>query len=116
VVLAVFWATWSGEYLQELPKLQQVYQQYHAQGLEVVGVSCDSNAQDLAKFLDATPGMPWPQLFEPGQARWHPLATKLGVDAVPTMLVIDRNGIVRSVEARADYEKRIPELLKDKAQ
>jgi len=81
----------------------------------VVGVSCDNNAQELAQFLDTTPGMPWPQLFEPGQAGWHPFATKLGINAIPTMFLIDRNGIVRSVEARIDYEKRVPELLTEKA-
>ena len=115
VVLVDFWATWCAPCKEELPKLRQVYQQYHDQGLEVVGVSCDNNAQELAQFLDTTPGMPWPQLFEPGQAGWHPFATKLGINAIPTMFLIDRNGIVRSVEARIDYEKRVPELLKEKA-
>lgn len=116
VVLVDFWATWCGPCREELPKVKKVYAQYHSQGLEVLGVSCDNSGDDLSKFLGENKDMPWPQLFNAAEPGWHPLATQFGVQSIPTMFLIDRKGVLRSVEARANYEKLIPELLKEKAQ
>ena len=112
-VLVDFWASWCGPCKEELPKLKKFYQQYHGQGLEVVGVSCDNEAEDLGRFLAQNRDMPWPQLFDPTQPGWHALAAKYNVNSIPTMFLIDRKGVVRSVEARANYEKLVPELLKE---
>jgi thiol-disulfide isomerase/thioredoxin len=113
VVLVDFWATWCEPCKEELPKLKKMYAQYHGQGFEIVGVSCDNEAELLAKFLGENKDMPWPQLFDANEPGWHVLATQFGIDAIPTMLLIDRKGIVRSTDARAVYQKMVPELLKE---
>lgn len=113
VVLVDFWATWCGPCKDELPKLKKVYAQYHSQGLEVVGVSCDNDGEALVQFLGQNRDMPWPQLFDAGQPGWHALASEYGINAIPTMFLIDRKGILRSVDARTNYEKLVPELLKE---
>lgn len=113
VVLVDFWASWCGPCKEELPKLKKVYAQYHSQGLEVVGVSCDNTGEELLKFLSQNKDMPWPQLFDAGNPGWHALAAQYNVNSIPTMFLIDRKGIVRSVEARANFEKLVPELLKE---
>lgn len=116
VVLVDFWATWCKPCHEELPRLKQVYAKYHPQGLEVVGVSCDNDAALLKKFVDANRDMPWPQLFDPSKPGWHPLAEQYGINAVPAMFLIDRKGVLRSVEARANYQTMIPKLLAESAQ
>ena len=116
VVLIDFWASWCGPCKEELPKLKKFYAQYKGQGLEVVGVSCDNEAEELGQFLAQNRDMAWPQLFDPTQPGWHALAAKYNVNSIPTMFLIDRKGVVRSVEARANYEKLVPELLMEKAQ
>jgi thiol-disulfide isomerase/thioredoxin len=113
VVLVDFWASWCGPCREELPKLKKFYAQYHPQGLEVVGVSCDNEGPALMKFLQENRDMPWPQLFDASQPGWHALASQYNINAIPTMFLIDKKGILRSVDARADYEKRAPELLKE---
>ena len=65
------------------------------------------------KFLGQNRDAAWPQLFDAGNPGWHKLADTLGVNAVPTIFLIDRKGIVRSVEARDAYDKLVPELLKE---
>ena len=45
---------------------------------------------------------------------WHALATEWGVDGIPTMFLIDRNGVLRSTKARRDMEELIPKLLEEK--
>jgi len=113
VVLVDFWASWCEPCKQELPKLKKLYAQYHPQGLEVVGVSCDNTGEDLLKFLGQNRDAAWPQLFDAANPGWHKLAERFGINSVPTMFLIDRKGIVRTVEARDTYDKLVPELLKE---
>jgi thiol-disulfide isomerase/thioredoxin len=111
VVLVDFWATWCGPCRGELPRVKKAYADFHSRGLEVLGVSCDNNGSNLAEFLAENPDMPWPQLFDAAHPGWNALAVQNKVNAIPTMYLIDKKGVLRSVEARKDFEERIPELL-----
>jgi thiol-disulfide isomerase/thioredoxin len=113
-VLVDFWATWCPPCREELPKLKKAYAQYHDQGLEVVGVSCDNSLDDLQKFVAQNQDMPWPQMFDPSKPGWHAVAQQHNINQIPAMFVIDRKGVVRSVQARGSYEQLVPELLKEK--
>ena len=97
------------------PRVKQIYAQYHDKGLEVAGISCDYNLGLLRRFLASNPDMAWPQLVdEKRNADWNPIAGALGVRFVPAMFLIDRKGIVRTVDARQNMEQLIPELLAEK--
>jgi thiol-disulfide isomerase/thioredoxin len=114
VVLVDFWATWCGPCIAELPRVKQMYAKYHDQGLEVLGVSSDNTADDLKKFLVQNPDMPWPQLFDEKNPGWNPIADSNGIHSIPTMFLIDRKGVLRSVDARMNMEDLIPKLLSEK--
>jgi len=111
VVLVDFWATWCGPCRGELPRVKKAYADFHSRGLEVVGVSCDQNGSQLAEFLAQDPDMPWPQLFDAAHPGWNALATANHVNAIPTMFLIDKKGVLRAVDARKDFEQVIPKLL-----
>ncbi|HSZ59332.1 MAG TPA: TlpA disulfide reductase family protein [Tepidisphaeraceae bacterium] len=114
VILVDFWATWCGPCREELPRVKKAYSTWHDKGLEVLGVSCDNSGDDLNAFLKSNPDMPWPQLFDPKTAGWHPLATGYGITGIPTMFLIDKKGVVRTVEARENFEDLIPKMLDEK--
>ena len=114
VVLVDFWATWCGPCRAEMPEVKKVYAEHHAKGLEILGVSSDRDVEDLKGFLAENKEMTWPQLFEPGKPGMHPLAAEYGIEALPTMFLIDRKGVVRSVNAGATYKELIPKLLAEK--
>ncbi|MFT3788541.1 MAG: TlpA disulfide reductase family protein [Tepidisphaeraceae bacterium] len=93
--------------------MKAVYDQYHDKGLEVLGVDNDYEAETVIKFT-AREGLPWPQLFDAAAAEkgaWNPTTTSFGINGIPTMFLIDKKGVCRSVTARHDFEKLIPQLL-----
>jgi thiol-disulfide isomerase/thioredoxin len=114
VVLVDFWATWCPPCRAEMPELAKYYADNRARGFEVVGVSSDRDADDLKGFLAENRSVTWPHLFEPGRPGWHPLNDKFGVYALPTMFLIDRKGVVRSVDAREQDKTLVPKLLDEK--
>jgi thiol-disulfide isomerase/thioredoxin len=113
VVLVDFWATWCPPCIAAFPHLKQIYQKYHPKGLEIVGVSWDDNPVRLKEFLANDPGLAWPQLYsdETEKLEAHPLARELGVSRLPTLLLIDRKGILRSHDAAEKLDELIPKLL-----
>jgi thiol-disulfide isomerase/thioredoxin len=114
VVLVDFWATWCGPCRAELPRVKKAYADFHGKGLEVLGVSCDNDGHDLDQFLQENKDMPWPQLFDASKPGWHPLATQFGITGIPTMFLIDKQGVLRSVSARENFEQQIPKMLAEK--
>jgi thiol-disulfide isomerase/thioredoxin len=111
VILVDFWATWCGPCIAELPRVKKAYADHHESGLEVLGVSCDNDAGNLAEYLAKNKDMPWPQLFDKKTPGWHALATDYGISGIPTMFLIDKKGVLRSVKARENFEEMIPKLL-----
>jgi thiol-disulfide isomerase/thioredoxin len=118
VILIDFWATWCGPCKAELPHVKALYKKYHEKGLEIVGVSCDSDGQQLVEFTQQE-DMTWVELWDKTkqtspETQWHPLATEWKVDGIPTMFLIDRNGILRTTEARGSLDEMIPKMLAEK--
>jgi thiol-disulfide isomerase/thioredoxin len=112
VVLVDFWATWCGPCNAEIPRVKDLYKTYHAKGLEIVGVDCDSD-DDTVNVFTKDKEMTWTQLREESQSEepWHPLAKQWGVSGIPTMFLLDKKGVLRDVDARDGTDAKIAKLL-----
>ncbi len=110
VVVIDFWATWCGPCVRSLPDLVRLRQE-HGDGLAIVGISCDNDETKLRKFLAEHPEVDWPQLFTAGDKPWHPLATEYGIESIPRLFLVDRKGVLRSVDAKQDLEALIRRYL-----
>jgi len=92
VVLVHYWASWSEPCKADLAQLKELQGRYGRNGFELIGVSLDHNATDLANFLK-TNRLPWPQLYEQGGLDSR-LANELGILTLPTMILLDKQGKV----------------------
>jgi thiol-disulfide isomerase/thioredoxin len=102
VVLVDFWATWCGPCVGELPNMQKVYDRYHQEGFEIVGVSLDDSRDALARFVEKRK-IPWTQIYfdQEGCRGWkNPLARRYEINSIPEMVLVDREGRVQSDEVR----------------
>lgn len=114
VVLVDFWATWCTPCLQELPNLKKNYEAYRDKGFEVVGVNLDDDPQTVVNWLARQP-LPWTTVISSeANARGfdHPLVVKCGIDAIPFIVLLDRDGKVNALHVRGEkLEQKLAQLL-----
>jgi thiol-disulfide isomerase/thioredoxin len=110
VVLIDFWATWCPPCRAELPNVIAIYQKYHAQGLEIIGVTLDDESARVEAFTKNA-GMDWPEYFD-GLAWDNKLVTKYGVDSIPMTYLVDKQGeIIGSALRGKDLENAVVQAL-----
>lgn len=99
-VLVDFWASWCAPCRRENPNLIKAYDQYHAKGFEILGVSLDKPA-DREKWLKAIADdkLIWKQVSD--LKGWENAAAKLyEVTAIPMNFLIDPDGKIIAKELR----------------
>ncbi|GAA4429174.1 TlpA disulfide reductase family protein [Bremerella cremea] len=111
VVLVDFWATWCGPCIGEFPDLKKLYAAYHPHGFEVVGISLDDTKSIVDTFVSQRE-LPWIVVCNAEGDDYKGFrdenAVYYGINAIPQMILVDRNGIVLDTEARGE---KLAELL-----
>lgn len=105
VVLLDFWAVWCGPCVSEMPNVKKVYDKYHGEGFDIIGVSLDTDEAKLREFLREN-DIPWRQIFS-GKGWNSPIAKQFEIQAIPAPWLIDRDGRLISPHARGIALKRL---------
>ena len=96
VVVLDFWATWCMPCRVVIPKLDALQAQFGVQGLSVLGVSTE-DTQDVSQFVQNMAMRYGVAVDRHGQT-----TRGYGVVSLPTMVVIDKRGVVRDVSVGYD--------------
>ncbi|MEE2706262.1 MAG: TlpA disulfide reductase family protein [Planctomycetota bacterium] len=114
VVLVDFWATWCGPCIRELPNVVENYEKYHDRGFEVLGISLDTDRAKTEEFVEVRK-IPWKSLFSDDAKTngWkHPMVTHYGIGGIPTVILVNQQGNVVSLNARGpELGRLLAELL-----
>jgi thiol-disulfide isomerase/thioredoxin len=86
-----FWASWCEPCRDRFPALDRLHAAHRERGLAVYGVSFDEDRAQIEQFLRETP-VGFRILWDKGGAS---LSGPLAIDRLPTVLVLDREGVVR---------------------
>jgi peroxiredoxin len=88
VVVLAFWATWCPPCVREVPVLMELQTELGPRGLTVIGASFDDTSDKVVKFA-AKKSVNYPLVMAD-----EAVGAAYGVEALPTLLVIDRQGKV----------------------
>jgi peroxiredoxin len=87
VVMINFWATWCPPCREEMPAMEQLWQQHGADGFVLLAVSVDAQPNVVTAFLRNHR-----LTFATGLDPKMDLANTYGVRALPSSFIIDRDG------------------------
>lgn len=91
-VLVDFWASWCGPCRAANPALVALYNQYHDNGFNIVGVSFDTNADKWKEGISKD-NLPWPQLSD--LKGWqNEMGQYYGIQYIPQNLLLDDDGTI----------------------
>jgi RNA polymerase sigma factor (sigma-70 family) len=118
VVVLDFWGSWCVPCRRNLPVLKEVAGKYADKGVVVLGVACEARVADAIKVA-AEEKLPWRSWADTqNDSGDFPLALSWGVTTYPTLVVIDRTGVVRHFQTggeRDDLEKALDAILSKEA-
>ena len=106
-ILIDFWASWCNPCRKEIPNLKKLYAQYADKGFQIISISIDKKKADWEKALKEEQ-LAWPNFLDNGD-----VAAAYKVKMIPTMYLIDTNGIMVGEDLRGEsLSAKLAELFK----
>jgi len=103
VVVLDFWASWCGPCRASTPTLSRVAKHYAGKGARVIGINSESLGPGMMAFIQTSWGFAYPVLADTALEA----QVAYGVNAFPTLFILDRQGIVRFAHQGAASESRL---------
>ncbi len=110
VTIVDFWASWCGPCRVENPNVVAIYKEFHAKGLNIVGVSLDKDATKWKEAI-AKDNLTWTHVSN--LKFWdEPIAAQYKVQSIPATFILDASGKVVAKDLRGEeLRAKINELL-----
>lgn len=100
VTIIDFWASWCGPCRKENPNVVALYNEFHAKGLNIIGVSLD---KDAAKWKEAIAkdGLTWNHVSNL-QFWTDPIAVLYNIKSIPATYILDDKGVIIATNLRGE--------------
>lgn len=116
VTIIDFWAAWCGPCRKENPNVVRIYEKYHDQGLEIIGVSLDGDQRQK------DPKKLWLEAIKKDNLTWHhvsnlqyfndPVAKLYNIQSIPATYILDKDGKIAYKNLRGKaLQLKVEELL-----
>jgi peroxiredoxin len=111
VVLVVFWASWCGPCMADVPHERELYEKLKGRPFTILGVNGDEEVAKAKQAVDRAK-IAWPS-FAPDSGRRSDIPSAWNVFSWPTTYVIDHQGIIRHINLQGDkLDQPLAELVK----
>jgi len=111
VVVLDFWATWCGPCRMAMPDLQTLHEDLKDRGVELVSVNQAESAERVRSFIERKK-----YTFRTVLDRDGAVGNQYGVRAIPALVVVDKQGLVRRLQVGYSSDKELRQLLQQLAQ
>lgn len=114
-VLIDFWATWCAPCREELPHLKKAYERFKSKNVIFISLSCDTDTEQLQKFLTEQFNIPWYNAILPGGMN-NEICLKYKVTGIPTPFLIGPDGKILAIGADLTgnrLEKTLEKMIND---
>lgn len=110
IVVLIYWSAESLPSLLWIDEFRRALAKLPADKLSIATVSLDKNPATVREVLDGIGLGGWPTACD-GKSWQSPLVRPYGINALPTVFLIDQKGVLRALNARNSYESWIRKLL-----
>ncbi|MGP2436561.1 TlpA family protein disulfide reductase [Streptomyces sp. JW3] len=113
VVVLNVWGSWCPPCRAEAKNFETVYQDVKDQGVQFVGINTRDTSTGPAKAFEEEFGVSYPSLYDPtGKLMLRFAKGTLNPQAIPSTLVIDRDGKIAARTLQALSEEKLRKMLK----
>ena len=110
VLLVTFWNRGCRSCIEEFSLLKEIYETYHPQGFEIVGITSDKDAEKVTALLNEHK-VPWLNIYNKDEEQQSTIK-RYGITTLPTNVLIDREGKVKVItHDAAGLSERVAELI-----
>jgi thiol-disulfide isomerase/thioredoxin len=99
VVALVFWASWCGPCMQEIPTDRELAESMVGRPFALLGVNCDYTPQD-AKATMAKESINWPNWYDGDPRTDPPIQAHYFIQGIPAVFLLDAEGVIRGRDLR----------------
>ena len=114
VAVVIFWAGWSPPSVAWLAEFAKFARTLPSGRVAIATVSLDKQTGNAEQTLVKLGISNWPTACS-GSSWQDPLVRRLGINALPTVFVFDKDGRLRTLNARQGYESLINQLVAGKS-
>ncbi|MDI2132525.1 TlpA family protein disulfide reductase [Yinghuangia seranimata] len=111
VVVLNVWGSWCGPCRSEAPNLQKVYDTTKDAGVAFLGINTRDTSPDAARMFEQRQQITYPSVYDPEGKQILKFPGNLNPAAIPSTLVIDKDGRIAARALRGITEEELRSMV-----